>query len=300
MNVTIRQLRAFIAGLNSSSFSEAAQKIGLTQPGFSLLIRQLEDELGERLFDRTTRKISATPAGLQFRARVEPLLEQLDSACAEIKELKQKASGFAKVGVVPTVASTITADVCHAVEREYPDVKLSVQEFRTETLLSKVARGEVDFGVGPDLGETGDLRFSPIFNDRFVGIFKATDELLKRDEIRWRDLTGKQLVSVGTMTRSVRYALGDMDIDLEAVHETSYVDAAVSLVRSGLGYTLIGELSLRSIDMSGLGNRIITQPVAHRRMGLFTISNKTPTTAAAAVMTIFRRIGSETSRYEKD
>src|SRR5258707_14107172 len=122
MNVTIRQLRAFVAGAQLGGFSAAAVRLHLTQSALSMLVRALEQEVGVVLFERTTRSVKLTDAGRDFLPLAEKMLVDLHNAVATTRSRAEWARGRIVVAVTPTFASTLLPGLLIRYRAEHPDV----------------------------------------------------------------------------------------------------------------------------------------------------------------------------------
>jgi DNA-binding transcriptional LysR family regulator len=291
MNVTLRQLRAFLAGADSASFSDAAGQLGLTQPGYSLLIRQLEAALGLRLFDRTTRRVEATRAGAELAQRLRPVLRDLDGVLRDVQALAQHRRGRATVGVMPSVGASILAGALERLGRDYPDITLQIREDYAGPLLQQVADGEVDFAIGVPLDSPAPLAFEPLLRDRLVGLFHPDAPVLDGAPITWARLTGLPYISVfgrSSVRDTVARALAVAGVELAPAYEISHVATAANLVRSGLGFAVLPELALSMASLDGVAVRPVEGPEAWRDIGIVTAERRSLSPAAEAAVEAFR------------
>ncbi|MDK3019704.1 LysR family transcriptional regulator [Pseudodonghicola flavimaris] len=294
MNLNLRQLRAFIAGVHAGSFSEAAERIGITQPGFSLLIRQLETELGLRLFDRTTRRVELTPEGREFAGRVQRVLDDLDSACRDLEDMRLMKRGRVRIAILPSAASTILPALARRLSLEAPDLEISITERPADLLQDCVERGDADFGIGPPPDAAPGLSFVPLTTDRLVCICRESDPLAARAEPDWATICGFPLIGFppGTSIDQQVRALADLHGQpIPRRSEVSGINTAIALVRAGLGFTLIPELALGGLDLSGLNLRAIDSPAARRDVGLIMQRRRTRSPATLTVLDLFQRAG---------
>ena len=105
-NITLRQLRAFVEVVRSAGFTAAARKLHLTQSATSLLVRELETQVGLQLIDRTTRQVALTEAGQEFLERAERILMDVDLAVANAQDLVHKRRGRVSIATSPLLAAT--------------------------------------------------------------------------------------------------------------------------------------------------------------------------------------------------
>src|SRR5262245_656673 len=148
MGVDLHQLRIFVAVARLGNFTRAAERLGLSQPSLSLHIRQLEQDLGVRLFDRSTRSVALTPAGEDFLPTAERLLDDFRAAAAAVADLAARRRGRVAVAVLPSVAADLLPRAIALLRARHPDVSVSLRDDVAEHIPARVRSGEVDFGLG--------------------------------------------------------------------------------------------------------------------------------------------------------
>ena len=126
----MHQLRYVVAVARAGNFSRAAEQCHVSQPSLSQQIQKLEDELGERLFDRMKRMARLTPSGQAFLRRAVRILEEVGAAQREATEAKHLLWGAVAVGVLPTIAPYLLPDAMAQFTKKYPGVEVIVQEDR--------------------------------------------------------------------------------------------------------------------------------------------------------------------------
>lgn len=143
-----RRLRHFLAVYELGSIGQASEKLLLTQPALSKSIRQLEDELGVRLFDRTPMGVVPTVFGNALALHAKSIEAQIRNAEAQISSLKGKAQGHVTIGIGPSVARNIMPSATRTLRSLQPGIALTVIEGLVDELLPKLRRGELDLMVG--------------------------------------------------------------------------------------------------------------------------------------------------------
>src|SRR4249920_1736050 len=126
MNLTLRQLHAFCAVAELGSFTAAAGKLHLTQSALSVLVRELEHQLGTRVFDRHTRRVLLTEAGAELLPRAARVLAELEQAVAEVGALRDKRRGRLRLAMPQLMASTLGARAIAAFHAQHPDVTIEL------------------------------------------------------------------------------------------------------------------------------------------------------------------------------
>lgn len=283
MNVTLRQLRAFVAGADNASFSEAARQVGLTQPGFSLLIRQLEEELAVRLFDRTTRRVALTSVGEELVTRVRRILQELDESFQDVRDLRSKHKGRVVIASLPSAAASIISTAINRVKTAYPGVRVTILEGLAGSISDAVLRREADFGFGADFSSNSELLFTPMAMDKLVGVFPLGDPVLTLKEITWMDLATRPFIrfsGASSIQFYVDRAINDAGVHLQRAGEVAHMTTAISLVSSGAGFTTLPELALGSLNLEKVAIRPVGSPIATRTLGTLTLKRRSASPAS--------------------
>jgi DNA-binding transcriptional LysR family regulator len=160
-----RQLAAFCAVVEKSSFSQAAERLGVTQPAVSLQVRALEERLGQTLLDRSGRRVEPTEAGLRLYRSAQRMLaleEQLyDEVAAESGELH----GTLAIGASTGPGAHLVPLLLCEFQRDHPDLRVALSIWDTQTVSEKVARRELELGVVGALRRNRSLELGTLVRD---------------------------------------------------------------------------------------------------------------------------------------
>ncbi len=283
MNVTIRQLRAFVAISELKSFTLAARRLHVTQSALSLLVKDLETELRVRLMDRGPRGLSLTAAGADFLTAATKVLEDLDAAVSGAAQLRDLRRGIVRVTCTPLYASTFLPQVVSDFNAKNPSITIRVLDTLNEEVLRRIMIGEVDLGIAPQRPTPPEIRETPLFADRIDAICPSGHELANKRSITWKQLLKFPFVS---LTRDFTSRLqADLSSNssmllLSPVHEVSYLATAFGLVKSGQGLTAQPKAARSMLASFGLVSVPTVQPIIHRQISIFTRRDITLSPAA--------------------
>lgn len=140
----LRELRAFTAVAEELNFNRAAERLNMTQPPLTRLIRKLEHSLGVELFQRTTRRVVLTAAGERLMKEAIPLLQQADSTARAIRHDVADRSGKLVVGSTALAFMTVLPDVLSRFRSDFPETEVDVRELPTDKLVSDLVSAEID------------------------------------------------------------------------------------------------------------------------------------------------------------
>src|SRR5687767_520805 len=146
-NVSTRQLRAFVTLAEQRSFTRAAVLSHLSQPAFSALIRQLEDSLGLRLFDRSTRSVELTVEGAEFELSARRVLSEFENALAGVHDQAARRRGRVSIALLPSLAAGWLPQVLMDFRAAFPGIELQVADVLSEPCIELVRSGHADFAL---------------------------------------------------------------------------------------------------------------------------------------------------------
>ncbi|MCS6765421.1 MAG: LysR family transcriptional regulator [Candidatus Protistobacter heckmanni] len=196
MNISLRQLKAFASIARWNSFTRAAEELHITQAGLSRMLRDLETQLGSRLFERTTRAVSLTEAGRALLPVAERAVNDLEEAAARLGELTAQASRSLTVAATPLVCATILPQVCRDLARAHPEIRLAVKDAERPSIQSMVETGSADLGLGILLPQSSGLERRLLGRLRLVCVSPAREPGGGKDGLRWSALRGLPLIGL--------------------------------------------------------------------------------------------------------
>jgi LysR family transcriptional regulator, transcriptional activator of the cysJI operon len=247
-----RQLAAFCAVVERKSFSQAAERLGVTQPAVSLQIRSLEQRLGRQLLDRSGRRVEPTEAGLRLYASAQRLLAAEEHLLAELEADDEGAvTGRLDLGASTGPGGTVVPVLLCEFQESHPDVRVRLSVSDTQTLVEQVADRELELGiVGAGRRHRG-VTFEPFFRDEvvlacpaghaFAGKTISLDQLRHEPLIVMQEGAGVRQV-IEDELRKVGSRLRDLDVHLEL----GLQESVRSAVLAGHGVTFISRLAIEA------------------------------------------------------
>ncbi|MEH6582755.1 MAG: LysR family transcriptional regulator [Halioglobus sp.] len=286
MNVTIKQLQAFVAVAKSRSFAEACALVHLSQPALSIAIKNLEEAVGGKLLERTTRSVALTTEGAEFYPVVQRLLSDWDGALEDVHNLFALRRGKLDIAAMPTFASSLLPEILADYHRQFSDINVTVHDVIAESVVDMVRSGRVELGVTFDPGEAQDLDFQPLFRDKMVAVLPKQHPLLKKTQLKWRELQNYPYIALqrpSSIRLLVDQILQDHDIALTPAFEAHQLASIGRMVTAGLGISTVPALSSGQMMEMGAECRPVTAPVITRKVGVIT-RKRYPLSVAAEAM----------------
>ncbi|MGH8032969.1 MAG: LysR family transcriptional regulator [Luteimonas sp.] len=287
MNVTLRQLRAFVAVAQLGGFSAAAVRLHLTQSALSMLVRSLEDEIGVPLFVRTTRSVKLTDAGRDFLPLAEQMLVDLHNAVADTRARAERARGRIVVAVTPTFASTMLPPLLSRYRAEHPDVQVVLRDDVSPSQIRRLVQdGEADIGIGPlERGQRELLVVDVLMDDELVLACPQGHRLARNKTVAWSELADVPVIgfardnALQSLVESATTAVG---LRLRTQYEVSSISTAVALVDAGLGVSVLPSYAKQVGRPERIQYRPLVDPVIKRDLCLLRLRDRAMSPAAQA------------------
>jgi DNA-binding transcriptional LysR family regulator len=283
MNVTLRQLRAFVALARTGSFTLAAESLFVTQSALSGLIKEFEQALGVRVVDRSTRRIQLSDMGRELYPLLEKNLHDLDRVLQDVAERKDLKSGLVRVAAPQLMASTLLPEVIAAYSAQQPNIQIKLIDSVVESISSRVFSGEVDFGIGPERDSNSDILAETLFEGRFMAVFPKGHALGKLKKIRWADFAAYPIITLqGQFTERLKMDLraSAAEVNITPANEVAFMSTAVAMVKAGLGVTTCMTYAASLVSLYQLEMRPLLEPVVRRSFYTFTQNRRSLTPAA--------------------
>ncbi|HDS9358648.1 TPA: LysR family transcriptional regulator [Enterobacter chengduensis] len=285
MNYSLRQLRVFVTVAHARSFSRAGEIIGLSQSAVSHSVKELENQTGVKLLDRTTREVVLTEAGQQLAARLERLLDELHITLRDVGRLGQQLAGTVRVAASQTISAHLIPQCIAESNRCYPEIDFVLHDRPQQWVLESIRQGDVDFGIVIDPGPVSDLASEIVLSEPFLLLCREDDPLAALPEVPWQALQGMNLVLQDYASGSrplIDAALAAQNISAQIVQEIGHPATLFPMVEAGIGISVLPALALPLPQGSHLTVKRFT-PAIERKLMLVRRKNRSLSGAAQAI-----------------
>src|SRR5215471_441081 len=191
-----RQLRAFLLVARHRSFSRAAEALFITPPGLSMLIRELETQLGFRVFERTTRHVALTRYGKDLLEVARRSVEEFDAAVSKIGQLATEQPRSLSLGATPWVAANILPRAIGEFHEHRPDVRVELVEGERSAIVNGFRASKLDVGLGAFVEGATGVRKTSLFRFSLMAIRAQDDPDFRPASTAWSALKGSVLISL--------------------------------------------------------------------------------------------------------
>lgn len=263
-NLTIRQLEVFAMASRSPTFSEAAKRLGISQPSLSNTVAKIEEQLGLRLFDRTTRSMVLTPQGERLAVVADELVRNFQSSLSHIRDAAVVERGRLSMAVIPSVAASVGPGALLDFFGSYPEFDVGYHDVSGEKALAWVLDRVVDFAIIATPPASSELHIEPVFQDRFEIICRNDHPLAGRKRLAWSDIADAPVVLTGSgaIRRDIENAWLKANVAIRPRFEIEQIATGLALVEAGLGVAILPGLC----KPAGTNDALVAVPMGPLRI----------------------------------
>lgn len=190
----LRHLRYFDAVAETLNFTRAAERLHVTQSTLSHQIKQLEDEIGAPLFDRSSKRVRLTETGEVLRSHMTPALERIDLGLQALRAPAEAITGSIRLGTTPSFNTQMVPTCVATLLKSYPAMGVVVEELSAGQILKRLRSGHLDMAVSYPPGDGTDLWFEPLYNEELRLVVAANHPLARRRKVRMVELHNLRMV----------------------------------------------------------------------------------------------------------
>ncbi|TCR70457.1 LysR family transcriptional regulator [Bosea sp. BK604] len=303
MAVTLRQMHAFLAVAEHGSFTKAAERMHMAQPALSQLIRELERELGIRLFDRTTRRVELTDGGREFHGASAKIVQDIELAVRGAIDLAERKRGRIVVAAPPLLAAVILPEAIAEMRERYPGIQISVIDVKTDTIVEAVRLGRADCGVGTFAAVEDGIERIPMARDSLMLFCDHSSRFAAAGTVTWRDLRDEPLI---TLTRDsgirllVEVGYETAGVQLLPAYEVTQITTALALAEARLGIAVLPTYARAAAPHRRVIARPLAEPTIARDIVMIRRSDRSASPAVTAFEGVLRRYARRLTPHDID
>lgn len=279
MRINLKLLQAFTLVAEYGSFRQAAGELGRSPAAISMQIRDLEQQLGISLFQRTTRRVELTVDGRYLLKNVHQAMASVSATVDEILDAVEERRGRVRIGSSPSIASTYLPAILSEFQLRHPSVTLSVRELVSMELLDAIRRQDVDFGVGPVVPGASEFSFETIIQDPICALVpislygQRTGDNLSLDDLA--TMPAVVLMTMSALRSNLDEALARKGVVWKIQCEVQQASTAVALAVAGLGVAIVPRISVPEPAPRAVRVMSIATPALSREIAIITLRGKT-------------------------
>lgn len=291
-DLSARQLEAVLAVAEYGSFIAASARLRISQPALTRTIKRVEAALGVRLFERSTRHVQITPAGREFVAVAERMLNDLRITVRSIREVAEEQRGQLTISSIMSVASGVLPLLIAAYRADRPGIEIHVREGVHGSVLEDVRSGVADLGISY-VDELPDaIAGEPLQRETFSVVVPVRHRLAGRRSIALSELKDESVVALPSDSRTRRTidaAAATAGLSLRQMVTVGQFATLMGCVRAGVGLAVVPTGLTGSFLGRDLRAIPVSEPRLSRRLGLIVLREREPSPAAAGFLVLARR-----------
>ena len=262
----LRHLRYFVVLADELHFGRAARRLSISQPPLSVAIRQLEESVGARLFDRNSKEVRLTPAGQALQASARRLLRQAEEAALEAHYVAQGSAGRLRIGFVGAMLYRGLPQALAKFQARHPAVRVTLAELNSGEQIAELLHDRLDFGFVHTSRMPAELRHELLLSEPFVACLPVGHRLTRRRTVAVASLRDDPFVLFSRSAspdyhERILAICADAGFRPEVRHEVRHWLSVVSLVSQGMGVALVPS-ALRRAALRGAVFRPLEEAVA--------------------------------------
>lgn len=293
----LRHLRYFLALAERLSFTQAAAQVHITQSTLSHQISQLEEELGQRLFDRSDRRVTITASGELFLSKAINALAEIDNGIALMNTLRKDLTGELRIGTTPTLNMEVVPRCVALFTQDYPSVRVLVEEETGDGLVAGLQAERLDLVLAYQPLMLGNIVFEPLHTEEMILVVGKRHAFVRRRRVRMAELHRRELVLPPrkfTTRQQIDEAFKAVGAQPFVAIEMVSLSAILALVEQTALATIVSRSTLR--DRDGLHAIPLEAPTMMRVPGLIWVDGRSLTPAVAAFASIVRGVAKSSAR----
>ncbi|WP_459614284.1 LysR family transcriptional regulator [Bordetella sp. 2513F-2] len=288
-NITLKQLRAFVTVAQERSFTRASARLHVTQSTLTASIKILEDEIGMRLLDRSTRFVMLTAHGREFLPAAERMLRDLHESLETLRLGATRQRGSVIVAAAASFINYVLSPAVVQMAQQYPGIRVRMREETTEGVCRMVLSGEADFGITTLFQPVPEVDTALVLIDVYGAVFAPGHPLAAEQStpMPWSRLAPHTMVALHP-SNGIR-ALLDLHPGIpiqfkRAAYEVGTMPSLYPLLARGLGYAALPAMAARPLVAAGLRYVPLGKPALRRELYVVKPRARTLSPAAMAML----------------
>lgn len=278
MNVSSRQLHAFVEICRLQSFVKVAERIHMSPSGLSMLVKELEEQVGARLFDRTTRSLSLTEAGRRLQPVAERIVNELLDVAESIEGAESVQHSQIEVAATPMISASLLPRIIEGFRHSHPTLRIHLSDVDVGTVRTRVLDGDADLGLGFFVKAAVGLLRQPVCRFRLMRIGPARDAAAaRRGAVRsqpWSELADTALVGLpndNPIQALIELHLAHIGKAHEDRPQVNLLGTLIGMVEAGIGHAIVPSFALDECLRRGLDVAML-EPAVY--LDLFLVSRR--------------------------
>ncbi|NYT82784.1 LysR family transcriptional regulator [Alcaligenaceae bacterium] len=273
----------FVAVADCLSFSKASEQLNISQPSLSATVRNLEDALGARLFDRHTRSVALTPVGHELSLIARQLLTDFDQALGRMSDVIDGKVGVLAIAASPSVMSGFLPGALKEFRKAHPRIEVQLHEEVFEQCIGLLRAEKVEVALTPRKADADDLLQYALFEDRLILVCRNDHPLAQFDSVKWHQIMRYEQIALKTAS-NVRQLIEQEyqrhGIQAKILYEVERVSSMISFISQGHGVGILPYSLFHAYDRATVTYRVISDGELSRTICASCLKTQSPSPIA--------------------
>lgn len=296
INIGPDELETFITVSNLGSFRRAAERLGVSQPSVTGRVQRLENVLGVKLLNRTTRRVTTTEAGERLRLRAEHTVTELRSLVQEFRDEATLRRGRVAIAASPTIASSVLPAIIRQFSRANPGVTLTLIDEFVGTILQQISTAAADVAIIPFAPNSNEYDFEPLFFDEYLIVVPHGHPLAENATVDFEQIGSYPLLSMPRQSgvwSTLRDEFERHGLPFQPAFQAANLFTLVGLVEAGLGISVLPQIIVPRLNLHAVATVRISGGGIRRNIGIVTLRGRALPPAVIAFMRSLRALREE-------
>jgi len=289
-DLSVRQLTAILKVAKYSSFVAAAAEMHMSQPGLSRIIRSAENEIGVSLFDRTTRQVTLTAAGVEFLPVAERVLNDIEFGTNALSEINNQRRGRLAIACPMSFAVVVMSKIIADYKKSFPNISIQILEGIQSNTFEEIRSGRADFGFGYLVKQNDDFISEVLCKSEYHAVFHKAHPFARKKYVSFAELAAQPLISIpptAYMRTMLDGAAAKKGFRLNYAITANTFSSILEFVRNRLGVSILANSWI--VDDPNLKSCPIRSPSFITDLALMRLKSRPISPAAAHLMNLFRQ-----------
>lgn len=271
MKIDFDGVQAFVTIAELGGFNKAAHALHITPTALTRRVQKLEQYLGLKLLDRTTRRVELTAVGRDFLPQARNLVQEMTTSLEQLKDISARGRGQFTLACVPSMTSHVLPQVIRRYASLHPENRIRLHDASSHDVRQAVLQGHAELGIAVNGERHPELKETVLFEDPLCFLCRSPHPLERKKSVTWADMRDIDLIVVGSFMATrvfMDYQLAKRGLRLQGQYEVQHHATAINLVAAGVGSAILPASTFQPGDRPGVLQIPITHPTVRRNVVL--------------------------------
>ena len=274
--MTLNQLKYLVTINECGNITLASKKLNLSQPSLTMQIKKLEDELGVKIFNRKNKPFVITELGQKIISQAKKVLLEEKKINDIINQDKEIFTGKLKIGITPSLVSSISDIIISSFEKKFKNVELVISEIKSEDITNAIEESDIDVGITPYFLKTNNIIEQPLFYEPFVVYLPENHRLKNIKKLNIDDFEFENLLftSESSISKQVSQLFKGFNLNYTKIIESQNLQTYINLSDKGHGIVIVPFLNSLKFENKSSQFKEFSKPFPARQICLISLKSE--------------------------